>query len=756
MATPSLAPAAAIVPPTSTTGSLPSNWLRIIQINDVYELDNFPRLYNLIRDYRHHHHHRDDHEPKSPATATAVDVPNETLIICAGDFLAPSLLSSLDQGAAMVDCFNALGVTHVCFGNHEADIPFTALANRIRQSNFCWINTNMPALLDKLAATSSSTEDPPLASSMPEYCMIPVQSSSTQLTKHVCLLGLLTSDPSLYRPGAFGDAAITPIPEAAMKILQQFHPNDEAFIETGLLPSSSSLPQSLDLIVPLTHQSIGEDRNFCQRFGGHVFPVVCGGHDHEIYNEIVNGSQIVKAGMDATHAAIIDFKWYDTDAAKSNNAKKNPPTVQVTLVPVSEYNPHPGILRRIQGHQKVLQELERARMFRIADWMSTTCKYHLRNVTAVRCEDLDNNNDDDVEYPVDPRDKLSPNGVPPKSLSSSLQASQDQQGAHLLHFSTANNRLGPSTGTTAICTMLRMGMRAQCALINAGAVRGGNVYPSGVYFTWSDLKAEIPFETRLTACFIPGRVLQAAIRHSRMQSLQDPPTASGGYLHTCSNILFCNNDDQIMAIHGRPFVADELYLTALPAQFFAGIDNHLPLLEWAAEQLDGAGAECAAERFSEESAIPAKMVLVQVFAASMWLQMGSFDEIDRDHDGVIRRDEVKARLTQIHDDEGVADLIVDNIFSIADMNRDGTISPLEMMICQFVATDIIDHVCTQDELNIMKEVAAQVLGKDPSHAQVKSMVEQIRDSMDLGGDGKITRNEVMQALGSLERSELLR
>ena len=117
--------------PTQTMGAGP--WLRIIQINDVYELDNFPSLKTLI----------DTHKEEETINNERRQ-PDKTLVICAGDFLAPSLLSSLDQGASMVDCLNAVGVTHVCLGNHEADVvpADTALKVRMLQSNFVWINSN--------------------------------------------------------------------------------------------------------------------------------------------------------------------------------------------------------------------------------------------------------------------------------------------------------------------------------------------------------------------------------------------------------------------------------------------------------------------------------------------------------------------------------------------------------------------------------------------------------------------------------------
>lgn len=43
----------------------------------------------------------------------------------------------------MVDCMNKSGINFVSFGNHEADVELKQIHNRIRESNFTWINSNM-------------------------------------------------------------------------------------------------------------------------------------------------------------------------------------------------------------------------------------------------------------------------------------------------------------------------------------------------------------------------------------------------------------------------------------------------------------------------------------------------------------------------------------------------------------------------------------------------------------------------------------
>ena len=63
-----------------------------------------------------------------------------------GDFLGPSVLSTLDQGKHIVDLFNKIDPHMItCFGNHEVDVPYQALRQRISEFKGTWLNTNMPA-----------------------------------------------------------------------------------------------------------------------------------------------------------------------------------------------------------------------------------------------------------------------------------------------------------------------------------------------------------------------------------------------------------------------------------------------------------------------------------------------------------------------------------------------------------------------------------------------------------------------------------
>jgi len=588
--------------------------LRIVQINDVYELDAFPHLATLIQ----------EHKP--------------CLVVCAGDFLAPSLLSSLDHGRGMMDVLESVGCTHVCIGNHETDIPMTALAERIQESkSITWINSNMPDLDEKLGITDRKT--------------VPYSIVSAG-DKKVALLGLLTEDPSLYRLTSFGGATIRPVNAVTEELIEE-------------------LQGKVDLIVPLTHQSMEPtDRAFCERFGGGHFPLVLGGHDHEMFDEVINGCRVLKTGMDAENAAVIDIEW--SGAVVNVDAK-----ILATRDFVADAATHD----KVQAHQAILKELEQARLFNISDWITP-------------------------EHPT---------------------------------FTTKDNRLGPSSGTQALSSMIRMGMRCQCALLNAGCVRAAEEYRTDQHFTWSDLKAEMPFPTLIAVCRIPGQVLENTINHSRR--LAGEGVASGGYIHPSRSVVM--DGERIVSIMGSPFDPEEKYLTALPIGFLQGIDNHEPLLEWAK-------SDPVASSINEEAAIPSKLVLVEVFSALLWLQLGSFEEL-ANGDGLITRDDVRQRMMEIGGNSAVADLMVDNVFAVADINNSGNISAVEQMLVQFVATDMMDHVVTSEEMMVLRQVAKRVLG----HEDIDNIVTELHESLDTNKTGSIQREEIARVLGAVRNRDIL-
>ncbi len=66
-----------------------------------------------------------------------------TLVLFAGDLLSPSVMSTAFQGEQMVSALNRLGVDYATFGNHEFDFGIDVLKQRIKESRFVWLSSNI-------------------------------------------------------------------------------------------------------------------------------------------------------------------------------------------------------------------------------------------------------------------------------------------------------------------------------------------------------------------------------------------------------------------------------------------------------------------------------------------------------------------------------------------------------------------------------------------------------------------------------------
>jgi len=302
--------------------------LRIFHINDVYLLDNLATLKTCVEKLS-------EGLPRSNVLTTL-----------AGDFLAPSLLSSIDHGHGMVDIMNSIPVDAVCFGNHESDVPHPSLLSRIRQYKGTWLNSNMRSFNEE-----EGKNLPPGA--LPDNHLIELEGG-----RSVALIGLCCgggSNVSLYRDGAFnGHAArITPVLDAV---------DDAAARARAAYPN-------VDCVIPLTHQYMPDDLELSSR----DFPVVLGGHDHSVFNETRNGTLFIKAGEDAYQVAVIDIVWA-TDAPP---APAPPTSVSVQLVQLVQplqhegppmelqYTPDDAVLERIKNWQKPAVELQSAVLARL-------------------------------------------------------------------------------------------------------------------------------------------------------------------------------------------------------------------------------------------------------------------------------------------------------------------------------------------------------------------------------------------------------
>src|SRR5262245_14655795 len=105
--------------------------LSILQVNDIYSLEPVDegRRGGMVR-------------LASLAKKLRAQNPN-TLFLVGGDFLSPSILSTYLKGRQMIAALDALGVDAVTIGNHEFDFGPAVLAERMRESRFAWVSSNV-------------------------------------------------------------------------------------------------------------------------------------------------------------------------------------------------------------------------------------------------------------------------------------------------------------------------------------------------------------------------------------------------------------------------------------------------------------------------------------------------------------------------------------------------------------------------------------------------------------------------------------
>ena len=532
--------------------------LRIIAVNDVYVLDNFPALNTLIK---------------------ANSTPN-IITVLAGDFVAPSLLSSLDSGYGMVDCMNLCPISHVCFGNHEADIDHQELLERMKQFNGVWLNTNM----QDFGRTAPGVEH----AQLPEYDIITV--ANGEHTRKVGLLGVLSNDPALYRPGAFGGALIDDVDAKLAEWYERL---------TG--------PEfGCDLVIPITHQYIPEDTRTCASMrdrgpmGSPAFPVMIGGHDHDVFSDEIDGCWVLKAGSDAKHAMIIDISWAD-------ERPETRPTISYELQAVTAYRPAPLLSRAVTKHHTLVRALELANLCDLCDMA------------------------EELGGPMTSRDM----------------------------------RVRPTTIGTMICSTLRHALHADAVLINAGGIRGDSEYPpEHKYFTFGDLKRELPFESEVVVVQIPGQVIKDMVAFSRKHA----PLAKSMFLQLDDACGVADDGVTLVTIHGRPIKPEREYSVGLLFTSLTGMDNIEPLLAW---------GECNREKVPpEDSGIPVKVLLVKYYSKQIFSRIFELLREDSElaHDDVITKDELVSAMQRLGYESGDGTLLMANhIMDTIDADQNGTI-----------------------------------------------------------------------------------
>ena len=279
----------------------------IPQVTDIYTLTNFPSLKTLIDEKR----------------AEAESLGGRAISLLTGDFLAPYLLSSLDRGVGMMAMLNKTPIDYVIWGNHEHDLAHEHVMKREKEYQGVWINSNM-----------QSHESYKESTCQVDSVVVDVVSPDGANTRKLGMLGVISNTPSLYKPGAFGGAEI----EDPWKCMDTYN---KRLREAGC-----------DMVLPLCHLYVFQDERTCREFD---FPVILSGHDHHCVDEVIDGTRLLKPGMDAKMAIILDLTW---DSVASDST----PTIACQTISVKDFAPDPALAEEVANAYSVLDPLLRTEL----------------------------------------------------------------------------------------------------------------------------------------------------------------------------------------------------------------------------------------------------------------------------------------------------------------------------------------------------------------------------------------------------------
>ena len=305
-----------------TAGPLPrpvgavGTFLRIVTVNDVYKLDNYPNV----------------------ATAIAVEkfaaeqLGGVVKATINGDFVSPCIITALDGGRAMIEALNVVGFDYACLGNHEFDLGFEGLAKRLADFNGTVVNSN---------ATHASIAH------LPKTVEFAVGEKS-------CVLGgFVTNDANIYPPSARPELA--GVADACAAVWA------EATAARGGAPA--------DLFVPMTHQLTPEDKATGKALAKHKelakkTPVLLGGHDHDVFIDQVGEATLVKVGADCDNIGVVDIYWDAKGALHSS----------VTLRAASEYAKAPKAAAFVKKQADFLESMMKVEIATIPEGPAMSTK----------------------------------------------------------------------------------------------------------------------------------------------------------------------------------------------------------------------------------------------------------------------------------------------------------------------------------------------------------------------------------------------
>ncbi|MBA6157015.1 bifunctional metallophosphatase/5'-nucleotidase [Tenacibaculum sp. S7007] len=255
-------------------------YFNILQINDVYEIAPIQggKFGGMAR--------------VETVRQNLLKEDKNTMTVLAGDFLNPSLIGTMKvdgsrvRGKQMVEVMNAMDFDVVAFGNHEFDLSYTSLQDRLNESKFDWISAN--TLHNKDGK---------------HHYFHKVVNGKKENLQDSFVKEFMNSDGSILKVG-FISVCIPSNPKSYVYYGDMYEEIKRAYNE---------IKDKVDVVLGLTHLSIAQDKKVAELLPN--VPLIMGGHEHTNSYDKVGDVIITKADANAKTAYIHRFE-YDLNTKK--------------------------------------------------------------------------------------------------------------------------------------------------------------------------------------------------------------------------------------------------------------------------------------------------------------------------------------------------------------------------------------------------------------------------------------------------------
>lgn len=270
-----------------------------------------------------------------------------------------------------------------------------------------------------------------------EYDVIEVESPDGSNSRKIGLCAVLSDDHALYshfkEPGAFGGATITDPWEALTKY-KNILENEEG----------------CDMVLPLQHLYVPDDHKTCREFD---FPIILSGHDHHRVDEVVDGTRLIKPGMNGEYVTVLEISW--------PNGKAEKPSIRSRFVKCEDYEADPLLDEENERAYDCLLPLRKTELARVPP----------------NFEPLTSNGS---------RDSVCTMG---KFICSVLKSSLNTSRKLRKH-------------------------EVDCVALMGGNIRGNTDYPLGSFFSMEALEAEVKSDEVISTVPMPGWLLAKGIEET--------------------------------------------------------------------------------------------------------------------------------------------------------------------------------------------------------------------------------------------------